>query len=569
LYKRIFVGAGAIITLLLLVIATSPVAASAFSPAGANYAQTVNTGLDAPLVGSPTATPGPAVLVGHVTWQGRPAPPNGLNQLPLSLTLQNGSTTATYANQTTDASGVFTVSVGTLPNGVYSWWAKGPQSLATSGTVSLAGAASSLLDLGTQRTGDVNADNVVDTIDFTLQRNIFGKVCGDPNYNANADLNGDCVVDTLDFTLLRGNFGASGAPPLTPGPTSTATNSPTRTATTAPTNTATNTATNSPTSVATASATRTPTRTATTAPTNTATPTAQPGGPCPIFPADNIWNRNIAAVPTAVQSSAYMASWTALGTVPLHPDFGACCWQNQPIGFFYLTVSGQPLVPIHFTAYGSQSDQGPYPIPTNAPIQGGSGSTGDRHVLVVNNDTCILYEMYHSYPQPDGSWNADSGALWHLNSNALRPNGWTSSDAAGLPIYPSLIKYEEVQAGVIRHAMRFTINDIQNTWVWPARHGDGTTPDLNVAPMGTRLRLKASVDISSYSTQVRVILQGLKDYGMILADYDGDPQFGLGGVADDRWNNNTLHALENVHAADFEVVDDASLMVDPNSGQSR
>ncbi len=313
---------------------------------------------------------------------------------------------------------------------------------------------------------------------------------------------------------------------------------------------------------------RPPTATATPRPPS---PTPPPPGQCPILPADSIWNRNVSAVPTAASSSAYIARLGGSGTI-LHPGFGACCWQGQNIGQPFVAVQNQPLVPIHFTAYGQQSDPGPYPIPTDAPIEGCQTCGGDRHVLVEDLDTCTLYEMYHAYPQADGSWNADQGSIFHLTSNALRPDGWTSADAAGLPIYPGLVRYDEVQAGAIHHAIRFTAPDdaVSHSWIWPARHSDGQGSGSDALPMGSRLRLKASVDISGYSQQVQVILQALKDYGMILADTDGSGgQIDIDGLADDRWSNSTLHALEQLHASDFEAVDVSGLMIDPNSGQSR
>src|SRR5205823_4070793 len=246
----------------------------------------------------------------------------------------------------------------------------------------------------------------------------------------------------------------------------TSTRTPTRTRTTTGTATSSATRTNTPPSTPTAPATGTPagtntpastaTGTNTSVSTSTATPTpaatGTPTGPCPMFPADNIWNRNIAALPTHALSSNYVNS-IGLSTA-VHADFGAGLWNGGPIGIPFVTVPGtQPLVPVSFT-YADESDPGPYPVPTDAPIEGGPNSTGDRHVLVVNRDACTLYEMYYSFPHADGSWNADSGARFPLTSNALRPNTWTSADAAGLPILPGLVSYDEVASGVIRHAIR-------------------------------------------------------------------------------------------------------------------
>lgn len=344
-----------------------------------------------------------------------------------------------------------------------------------------------------------------------------------------------------------------------------ATRTPTRTAlptqtpggpsaTTAPTNTRTRTA--------------TPTRTATY--TRTATsppaPTQTPGGPCPILPANNIWNKNIAAQPTHALSGAYINSIGA--DTGFHMDFGSGLWDGGPIGIPFVRVLGsQPYVPIVFTAYGNESDPGPYPIPTNAPIEGGPQSNGDRHVLVINEGNCTLYELYRSFPQPDGSWEGDSGAVYDLNSNALRPAGWTSADAAGLPIYPGLVTYDEVESGLIDHAIRFTANRTQNAYLWPARHMAGSTNDPNVPPMGLRVRLKASYDISGFSPRMRVILQAMKDYGMLLAD-NGSSWY-VSGAPDERWDNDELHTLDVLRGSDFEAIDESGLMIDPNSGESR
>jgi hypothetical protein len=312
--------------------------------------------------------------------------------------------------------------------------------------------------------------------------------------------------------------------------------------------------------------TRTPSATVTRTPTHAVTPSATPGGPCPVLPADNIWNRNISALPTHVLSDAYINS---IGlSAHVHADFGSGLWQGGPIGIPYAFVPGtQPFVPIVYTAYGNQSDPGPFPIPTDAPIEGGPQSTGDRHVLITDQGNCTLYELYSSYPQSDGSWEAGSGARYDLNSNALRPAGWTSADAAGLPIYPGLVRYDEVASGVIRHAIRFTVPDTQAAYIWPARHLASNDPNPNLPPMGLRVRLKASVDISGYDPQIRVILQAMKDYGMFVAD-NGSPWY-ISGAPDERWDNTLLHTMDPLSGADFEAVDESGLMIDPNSGQSR
>ncbi len=290
--------------------------------------------------------------------------------------------------------------------------------------------------------------------------------------------------------------------------------------------------------------------------------TASVGG-CPLFPANNIWNYDISHLPVHPASATYVAS---IGlTSHLHPDFGAGLYNGGPIGFPYIVVPGsQPGVPVSFQ-YASESDAGPYPVPLNAPIEGGSQSSGDRHVLAVDSGTCKLYEMYASYPQGNSSWHAGSGAVWNLNSNALRPATWTSADAAGLPILPGLVNYDEVAAGVITHALRFTVDQTQNTFLWPARHQASPSNDRNLPPMGLRLRLKASVNISSFSRTNQIILTALKHYGMIVAD-NGSSWY-LSGTSDNRWNNDDLHALNSIPGSDFEAVDESALQLNANSGQ--
>ena len=285
---------------------------------------------------------------------------------------------------------------------------------------------------------------------------------------------------------------------------------------------------------------------------------------CPVFPADNVWNTAITGLPVDSHSAAYVDSIGA--DAPVHPDFGAGLYQGAPIGIPYVSVMfRQPLVPVSFD-YADQSDQQPYPIPPNAPIEGGPNSTGDRHVLVHEQGVCKLYELYAAYPQSDGSWHAGSGAIFNLFSNTLRPDTWTSADAAGLPIFPGLARYDEVAAGAINHALRFTAPDTRTSYVWPARHQAGDSDDPNLPPMGQRFRLKASFDISSFSHDTQVILTALKTYGMFLAD-NGSSWF-ISGAPDERWNNDVLVSeLGRVHGSDFEAVDESSLQVDINSGQ--
>jgi hypothetical protein len=250
---------------------------------------------------------------------------------------------------------------------------------------------------------------------------------------------------------------------------------------------------------------------------------------------------------------------------PLHPDFGSGTYNGGPIGIPYVTVPGtQALYPATFS-YASESDPGPYAIPLTTPIEGGSTSTGDRHVIAVDVDRCLLYEMYNAYPQT-ASWRADAGAIFNLVTYDLRPETWTSADAAGLAIFPGLVRYDEIVAGEIRHALRVTVPQTQSAYVWPARHEASSLTDTRYPPMGARFRLRATFDISSYSRTNQIILQALKTYGMLLAD-NGSAWF-LSGAPDVRWDNTDLHRLTNVKGSDFEVVEVAPLMIEPHSGQA-
>jgi len=285
---------------------------------------------------------------------------------------------------------------------------------------------------------------------------------------------------------------------------------------------------------------------------------------CPMFPADNIWNARVDSLPVHPRSDDYINS---IGRdTGLHPDFGSGTWDGGPIGIPYTTVPGtQPRVNVTF-GYADESDPGPYPIPPDPPIEGGSGSTGDRHVLIVDRDVCRLYELYAAYPQPDGSWHAGSGAVFDLHSNVLRPATWTSADAAGFPILAGLARYDEVASGEIRHALRFTARRTQRAYVWPARHFASSITDPSVPPMGQRFRLKASFDLTPFPPEVRVILQALKTYGMKLADNGSD--WFISGAPDPRWNNEVLvTTLRQVRGRDFEAVDVSGLMADPDSGR--
>ena len=289
-----------------------------------------------------------------------------------------------------------------------------------------------------------------------------------------------------------------------------------------------------------------------------------PGG-CTLFPADNVWRARVDSLPAHPRSDAYVAS---IGRdTGLHPDFGSGLYQGKPIGIPFASVPGtQRRVKIRFTAYGDESDPGPYPIPLDAPIEGGPCGDGDRHVLVVDRERCLLYELYHARPRGDGGWDAGSGAVFDLRSNTLRRNGWTSADAAGFAILPGLVSYEEVAAGAIAHALRFTAERTQDAFVWPARHQAGSTSDKNVPPMGQRFRLAAGFDTRGFSRVNRIILTALKTYGMFLADNGGN--WFLSGAPDSRWNNDDLHELqERVRGRDFEAVDGEALQVRDSSGQ--
>jgi hypothetical protein len=237
-----------------------------------------------------------------------------------------------------------------------------------------------------------------------------------------------------------------------------------------------------------------------------------------IFPADNPWNQDISALPVDPNSANLIASMGL--TTGLHPDFGTT-WNGVPNGIPYVVVSGtQQKVPVTFTDYGDESDPGPYPVPANAPIEGGANSTGDRHVIVIDRENWKLYELFGASPVNGGaSWSAACGAVFDLNSNSLRPAGWTSADAAGLPIFPGLVRYDEVvELQEITHALRFTVQRTRRAYVYPARHFASNNTDPNLPPMGMRVRLKASFDISRFSPNMQVILRALKKYGMIVAD---------------------------------------------------
>jgi hypothetical protein len=276
---------------------------------------------------------------------------------------------------------------------------------------------------------------------------------------------------------------------------------------------------------------------------------------CPIFPASNPWNERVDALPVAAESQSVLAT-IGLST-GLHADFGSGLWDGGPIGI-PITVVGKatPRSRVHFD-YADESDKGPYPIPRNVQIEGGRQSSGDRHALIVDKASCKLYELYALYPTAGGGWKAGSGAIWSLRSNALRPAGWTSADAAGLPILPGLARYDEVARGRIDHALRFTVQRTRRAYIWPARHLASDLTDPSLPPMGLRVRLRASFDTSRFPRQTRIVLEALKRYGMIVAD-NGSSWY-VSGAPDARWSNDQLHTIGQVKGADFEVVDTSSL----------
>jgi hypothetical protein len=271
---------------------------------------------------------------------------------------------------------------------------------------------------------------------------------------------------------------------------------------------------------------------------------------CPVFPTDNPWNQRVDRLPVARNSSAVIDFIGA--DTSLHPDFGSGLSEGAPIGIPVTTVrAGLRKSRVTFD-YADESDRGPYPIPANVKIEGG----GDRHALIVDSLTCTLYELY-ALQRRGGGWHAGSGAIWSLRSNRLRPAGWTSADAAGLPIVPGLARWSEVAAGHIDHALRFTVERTRRAYVYPARHSASDLTDANLPPMGLRVRLRADYPIASFPRQARVVLAALKRYGMIVAD-NGTSWY-ISGEPSSRWSNDDLHTLGRVPGSAFEVVDTSSL----------
>ena len=280
---------------------------------------------------------------------------------------------------------------------------------------------------------------------------------------------------------------------------------------------------------------------------------------CPVFPVDNAWNTRIDKLPVDAHSKDYIASIGA--DTGLHPDFASVPNIGIPITIIDAKVRGVKVV----IGYADDSDLGNYPIPPSVKIEGGPTGDGDRHVILVDKDRCELQELFYVEQQKDGTWKAGSGIKMDLTSNALREDGKGSADAAGLPILPGLVRYDEVAAGEIRHALRFTARKTQKAYIWPARHYASSITDPKVPPMGARFRLRADFDISGFSKPDQVILTALKQYGMILAD-NGGPWF-ITGETDPRWNDDELHDLNKVHGSDFEAVDDSDWPYLLNSGR--
>lgn len=280
---------------------------------------------------------------------------------------------------------------------------------------------------------------------------------------------------------------------------------------------------------------------------------------CPVFPQDNPWNTDISALPVHANSDNFVDS---VGRdTGMHPDFGTE-WEGAPIGIPYVVVdSGQQMVPINYTAYGDESDPGPMPIPLDAPVEGGPSGDGDRHTLVIDQDSCTLYELYRAFPADDGaSWEADSGTVWDLTRNEYHPEGCTSADAAGLPVFPGLARYDEVvEQGEVLHALRFTVSRSQRAYIFPASHYASSNTDANLPPMGLRFRMKANYDCSGYSSEVQVLCTAMKRFGLIVADNGSD--WYVSGAPDPRWSDDNLHDLGNITGDAFEVVDTGDQIV--------
>jgi hypothetical protein len=284
-------------------------------------------------------------------------------------------------------------------------------------------------------------------------------------------------------------------------------------------------------------------------------PPASTPANAPSLGTEAAWNQNISKAPRAANSAQVIAYINSHGGNAIHPDFGS----PREYGFPYAVVgAGAKKLPIHYTAYGSESSPGPFPIPTNAPVEGGAHAEGDRHVLVVDKATCKLFELYNAHPQstPKPHWDADAGVEWDLNSAKLRPDGWTSADAAGLPIFAGLVRYDEAKAGHVDHAIRVTMDSTRNAWIHPASHCAGDSDSGAAPPMGLRLRLKAGYGVGGMPPAAKAIAVAMKEYGLIVAD-NGSNWY-ISGTSDKRWDDEELDALKAIPGSAFEVVRSAA-----------
>jgi hypothetical protein len=292
-----------------------------------------------------------------------------------------------------------------------------------------------------------------------------------------------------------------------------------------------------------------------------------PGTQCPAFPANNVWNTPITGLPVDSHSAAWL-SHMAAGSTDLHPDYGPGGGKSTPYGIpWQITPAGQPFVKVGFD-YADESNPGPYPFGANTPIEGGATSSGDRHALMVDPKTCELYELYNAYYRANNKSTAGSGAIWTLTSNKLRPAGWTSADAAGLPILPGLVNYDEVTSGHIDHAIRFTAQTTDTTYRWPARHEAGSVTNANYPPMGARFRLAAGFHLpaAECAKPCQTVIQAMKTYGLILADNGSNWYFQ--GTTDARWTSTMVDQLKQIPASAFQAVNESCLIVSANSGQA-
>jgi hypothetical protein len=276
---------------------------------------------------------------------------------------------------------------------------------------------------------------------------------------------------------------------------------------------------------------------------------------CNVFPSDNAWNQDISKLPVRAGSSTYVANITSAGKTNLHPDFGGDGEYGIP---FVVVPAGEPTRTINYTAYGDESDPGPFPIPPTAPVEGGPTSDGDRHVIALQQGTCRVFELGRAFWNAGANrWDADVGVNWNLASNALRPLKWTSADAAGLSIFAGLVRFDEVAAGEVRHAIRFTAPNTQKAFIFPATHYASSSTNANLPPMGLRLRLKANFNLTPFHGQSLVILKAMKKYGIIVADNGSSWYFT--GAADPRWDDDDLNQLKTVPGSAFEVVDNGPI----------